>query len=60
MRMEMTWSDFQLSTDNQNSRHLATNFFAQQNFFLRIPLKPGTCIYRFSVSASLLPLPAFV
>ena len=48
MSMEITWLDFQLSTDNQNGRHLATNFF-----FI-IPLKPG--IYRFSGSASLLAL----
>ena len=27
MSMEMTWLDFQLSTDNQNGRHLATKFF---------------------------------
>ena len=27
MIMEMTWLEFQLSTDNQNGRHLATNFF---------------------------------
>ena len=32
MSMEITWLDFQLSTDNQNGRHLATNFFC--NFFL--------------------------
>ena len=32
MRMEMTWLDFQLSTDNQNGRHLAITFFL--NFFL--------------------------
>ena len=41
MSMEMTWLEFQLSTDNQNSRHLATNFL---NFFFRIPSKPG--LYR--------------
>ena len=34
MSMEMTWLDFQLSTDNQNGRHLAT-------FFFRIPSKHG-------------------
>ena len=28
MSMEMTWLDFQLSTDMQNGRHLATNFFS--------------------------------
>ena len=27
MSMEMTWLDFQLSTDNQNGRQLETNFF---------------------------------
>ena len=27
MSMEITWLDFQLSTDNQNGRNLATNFF---------------------------------
>ena len=27
MSMKMTWLEFQLSTDNQNGRHLATNFF---------------------------------
>ena len=27
MSMEITWLDFQLSTDNQNGRHMATNFF---------------------------------
>ena len=31
MSMEMTWWDFQLSTDNQNG--LATNFFWRPNFF---------------------------
>ena len=41
MSMEMTWLEFQLSTDNQNGRHLATNFFS--TFFFRIPSKP--CIY---------------
>ena len=35
MSMEITWLDFQLSTDNQNGRHLATNFF--QLFFLDFP-----------------------
>ena len=42
MSMEITWLDFQLSTDNQNGRHLATNFFS--SFFLRIPSKPGIYI----------------
>ena len=32
MSMEMTWLEFQLSTDNQNGRHLATDFF--KLFFL--------------------------
>ena len=32
MSMEITWLDFQLSTDNQNGRHLATKFFF--DFFL--------------------------
>ena len=27
MSMEMTWLEFKLSSDNQNGRHLATNFF---------------------------------
>ena len=27
MSMEMTWLDFQLSTDNQNGRHLAIKIF---------------------------------
>ena len=27
MSMEITWLDFQLSTDNQNGHHLATKFF---------------------------------
>ena len=31
MSMEMTWLDFQLSTDNQ--KHLATNFFFDLIFF---------------------------
>ena len=38
----MTWLEFQPSTDNQNGRHLATNFFL--NFFFLIPLKPGIYI----------------
>ena len=32
MSMEMTWLEFQLSTNNQNGRHLATNIFLP--FFL--------------------------
>ena len=27
MSMEITWLDFQLSTDNQNGRHLAIKIF---------------------------------
>ena len=27
MSMEMTWLNFQLSTENQNGRQLATKFF---------------------------------
>ena len=27
MSMEMTWLDFQLSTDDQNDRHPVINFF---------------------------------
>ena len=58
MSMEITWLDFQLSTDNQNGRHLATNFFL---FFFRIPSKPGSLyIYRFSGSASLIVLSVFM
>ena len=30
--MEMTWLDLQLSTDKQNGRHLATNFFSTYFF----------------------------
>ena len=33
MSMEMTWLDFQLSTDNQNGRQLATKFFFQRKYF---------------------------
>ena len=33
MSMEITSLDFQLSTDNQNGRHLATNFFFGLIFF---------------------------
>ena len=54
----MTWLQFQLSTDNQNGRHLATNFF--KTFFFRISAKPGIYIYRFSGSASLLVLSVFM
>ena len=35
MSMEMTWLKFQLSTDNQNGRHLATYFFSI--FFSEFP-----------------------
>ena len=35
MSMEMTWLEFQLSTDNQNGRHLAINFFF--TFFSEFP-----------------------
>ena len=55
MSMEITWLDFQLSTDNQNGRHLATTFFFSTYFFFIISLKPG--IYRFSGSVSLLHYP---
>ena len=34
MSVEITWSDFQLSSDNQNGRHLATNFFFKLNWNL--------------------------
>ena len=36
MSMEMTWLDFQLSTDNQNGRHLAIKIFFL-NFFSDFP-----------------------
>ena len=39
MSMEMTWLDFQLSTYNQNGRHLANNFFLY--FFSRFPSNIG-------------------
>ena len=56
--MEITWLDFQLSTNNQNGRHLVTTFsFLDLIFFFIIPLKPG--IYRLSGSASLLALSVF-
>ena len=32
MSMEMTWLDFQLSTDNQNDRHLAIKIFIFSDF----------------------------
>ena len=37
MSMEMTWLDFQLSTKNQNSRHLAIKIFFFTYF--QIPLE---------------------
>ena len=38
MSMEMTWLDFQLSTDNQNGRHLTIKFlFSTEFFFLDFP-----------------------
>ena len=43
MSMEMNWSDFQLSTDNQNGRHLATKY-SSSNFFFHNSLKPGITI----------------
>ena len=52
----MTLLDFQLSTDNQDGRHLVRIFFTL-NFF-RIPLKPD--IFRFSGSATLLALSIFM
>ena len=33
MSLEMTWLDFQLSSDNQNGRHMATKFFFSFIFF---------------------------
>ena len=56
MRIEMTWLDFQLSTKNQNGRHLAIKIFFY--FFFRFPSKPG--IYRFSGFASRLALSVLV
>ena len=57
MSMEMTWLDFQLSTENQNGRHLAIKIYFF-TFFFRFPSKPD--IYRFSGSASLLALSVLV
>ena len=37
--MEITWLDFQLSTDNQNGRHLATKFFFMIYFFFHNSLE---------------------
>ena len=56
MSMEMTWLDFRLSTDNQNGRHLATNFFSIffQNSF------ETWYIYRLSGYVSLLVLSVFM
>ena len=33
MSMEMTWLDFQFSTNNQNGRQVATKFFFQLTFY---------------------------
>ena len=54
MSMEITWLEFQLSTENQNGRHLATNFFST---FFQNSLETW---YRFSGSASLLVLSVFM
>ena len=43
MSMEITWLDFQHSTDNQNGRHLATNFFFSIIFFFL--LFPWNLVY---------------
>ena len=56
MIMEMTWLDFQLSTENQNGRHLAIKICLY--FFFKFPSKPG--IYRFSGSESLLAVSVLV
>ena len=56
MSMEMTWLDLQLSTDNQNSRHLAIEIFFD---FFQISLYTWY-IYRFSGSASWLVLSVFM
>ena len=42
MSMEITRLEFQLSTDNQNGSHLATNYFS--TFFFRISPKPAIYI----------------
>ena len=41
MSMEMTWLDFQLSTENQNGRHLAIEFF----FLILISDFPRNLVY---------------
>ena len=38
MSIEMTWLEFQLSTYNQNGRHMSIIFFSI--FFFKIPSKP--------------------
>ena len=43
MSMEMTWLEFQLLTDNQNSRHLAIKIIIFY-FFFRLSSKPGIYI----------------
>ena len=53
MNMEITWLDFQPPTDNQNGRHLATNFFFRLIFF------HNSLETWFSGSASLLALSVF-
>ena len=64
MSMEMTWLDFQIFTDNQNGRQVATNFFFNLNFiFFTIhssALKLGIHVYRSPESASLLVLSVFM
>ena len=62
INMEMTWLDFQLSTDNQNGRQLATKFlFLTQFFFSTIHSSAlKLCINRSSVSANLLVLSVFM
>ena len=55
MSMEMTWLDFQLSTDNQNGHHLAIKIVFLP--FFQISLETW---YKFSGSANLLALSVFV
>ena len=58
---EITWLDFQLSTDNQNGRHLATEFFFDLIFFSDFSQNlVGYIDYGFSRSASLLTFSVFV
>ena len=74
MSMEITWLDFQLSTDNQNGRHLALSVFKRNRKrgysghsgfinFNKSFLFSVKClkpgIYSFLGSASVLPLSAF-